>query len=219
MIEENKKIETEIKKETSEGKVFKNVKEFGSLLANSNTGEIYKKLEPVINVLSTVINTTAPYVIMVVNSSRKLYNSLPMDFIFAFVGLILAFFGGSFAALIAGVEAMGQAGFQKVYENIAYIYKETEEVIEISKKDDSLDENNDGVADVLQITLKDLFTRKLKLFFAAVDDPQQVLNCCYDIMALFSAALCVLKIEFAKVISLGGIFKKINIFQQPLETK
>eukprot|EP01080_Neovahlkampfia_damariscottae_P011134 gene11134-3953_t len=205
------KNETEVKKDTTEKitkeketNAFEKVKVFTSQLGNANTGELYKKLEPVINVLSSCLNTVAPYIVNTVNSCKKVYNSLPLDFVFAFVGLILAFFGGSFAALIAGIEAMGQAGFEKVYQNILYIYKETEDVIEASKKDDSLDENNDGVADVLQITVKELFTRKLKLFFASVDDPQQVLNCFYDITALFSAALCVLKIEFAKVISLGA---------------
>jgi hypothetical protein len=202
MTEEIKKNETEVKK--TEEDVFKKVKEFSSLLGNSNTGDIYKKLEPVINVVSSVVNTTAPYVIKAFNTSKKVYESLPIDFIFAIAGLILAFFGGSFAALIAGIEAMGQAGFEKVYENMLYIYKESEEVIEISKKDDAVDDDNDGVADVLQITVKELFTRKLKLFFASVDEPQKVLNCFYDIVSLFSAALCVLKIEFAKVISLGG---------------
>ena len=74
-------------------------------VGNSNVGEIVKKLAPIINIVNQVFAVVFPIAIRVISYSRMVYKMLPMDIIAAIFGLILTFFGGTFAVSIAAVES------------------------------------------------------------------------------------------------------------------
>jgi hypothetical protein len=66
----------------------------------------------------------------------------------AIIGLIICFFGGLYPTLFAAAEAFRLCGWERTQGAIMDIYTETVTILEQSKKDDELDEDGDGVADV-----------------------------------------------------------------------
>lgn len=90
-------------------------------------------------------------------------------------GFVLCFFGGSFVTLIAAFEAFRQCGaYESVSVNGAELYKELCTVWEANASDDKKDENNDGVADVEQLSgSAELVKRKTLLLLRTVD-PQRI---------------------------------------------
>ena len=64
--------------------------------------------------------------------------------------------------------------------------------------DDSKDDDNDGIADVLQISNEELMKRKCLLFLRTVD-PKRITDAIGGINAGFLAVAATLKMQFAKV--------------------
>ena len=87
----------------------------------------------------------------------------------AFAGFIMCFFGGSFLTLIAAFEAYRMCGWEQSYQCVKDLGTDFKKFEEENKIDDSKDDNNDGVADVLQISSSELGTRKVLLFLRSVD--------------------------------------------------
>lgn len=171
--------------------------------SNQNVGTVIEKLKPIIDAVIKVVDIVGPPIQKVVETGITLYNKLPMDLVYAVLGLILVFFGGSFAVLIAAVEAVYSSGWEIIRTNALYLYNEAQELWAKSREDDKLDEDKDGIEDVKQISVKELFTRKLGLFFANCKDPQKLIDMWYGIMESLLTVIAVLKVEFAKVIALG----------------
>lgn len=114
------------------------------------------------------------------------------------IGLIMCFFGGSFLTLIAAVEAYRIIGWQSTYKCIKDLYDDFLKFYEVNKEDDEKDDNNDGVADTLQISNEELIKRKALLFLRTVD-PKRVSDAIKGINAGFLAVIATLKLQFAKV--------------------
>ena len=102
-------------------------------------------------------------------------------------------------------------GYDKFIVNASYLYHEFEILWKKSREDDQVDENNDNIPDVLQITTYQLFKRKMAFFFANCSDPQKMMEMISAILTGFASIIAVLKFEFAKVISLGKKKKKLYI--------
>jgi len=169
----------------------------------SNVGEILKKLQPVINVFTQVFDTVSPPIQKAYGFLYHAYVLTPIDLLFAFVGLILTFFGGYFAVTISACEAFYNTGYEVVQKNAEYLWTEYKVLWKKSREDDKKDEDGDGVADVLQISAKELISRKIGFFFAHCSDPQKMMDMIYGIANSLMAVIAVLKVEFAKVIALG----------------
>jgi hypothetical protein len=120
----------------------------------------------------------------------------------AFAGLIMCFFGGSFLTLIAAAEAYKLCGYESTIQALTYLKEDFLKVIEVNKHDDAKDDDNDGVADVLQITPSQLATRKVMIFFKSVD-PKRLTFAISALNAGFLAVVATLKLQFAKAITLG----------------
>lgn len=82
----------------------------------------------------------------------------------SFMGLIMCFFGGSYMTLIAAVEAYKMVGWESSYKCLCALYEDFNNLREANSKDDSVDADGDGVADVQQITSQELLQRKTLLF-------------------------------------------------------
>mmetsp|Transcript_16872 Transcript_16872/g.36313 ORF Transcript_16872/g.36313 Transcript_16872/m.36313 type:complete len:404 (-) Transcript_16872:175-1386(-) len=141
----------------------------------------------------------------------KLYQGLPLLQLQMVAGLLLCFFGGTFVALIAAFEAFRTMGGEKLLEHWNYCVQQARVVQGASAKDDTVDEDKDGIADVDQITAEELTQRKLKVAMVAIAEPQQLQMA---VGALWSACLAVLgtlKLQFAQTtayaVALAEIFK------------
>lgn len=131
------------------------------------------------------------------------------------LGFVLCFFGGSFVTLIAAVEAYRMIGFESTYNCIVMLIEDFNKVIEVSKKDDKVDDNNDGIADVVQVSNQELVTRKILLFLRSVD-PERFTVAIAGINAGLMTVIATLKIQFAKTITLGNAIGEM--IEHPVDT-
>lgn len=175
-----------------------------SSVSNSNVGDIIKKLQPIFDFFMSLVDVLSPLVNNGINAATTVYNLLPMQILYALVGLVLAFFGGTFAVSIAAFEAFYLTGYSTVSKNVKYLYGEFTLLWKKSREDDELDENNDGVKDVLQLSVKGLISRKVSFFFSTCSDPNMLLEVVYSLFESLLAIIAVLKVQFAKVIALGA---------------
>jgi len=72
-----------------------------------------------------------------------------------------------------------------------------------NSEDDLRDDNNDGIADVKQISKQELVTRKLHLLLTSIN-PVQFSNALSGIWMGFMAVVAVLRVQFAQTIALGA---------------
>lgn len=119
------------------------------------------------------------------------------------IGIVLCFFGGDFVLVISAVEAYRVAGWSTTRQCIVDLIADFQAVAEASKKDDSVDDNKDGVADVKQISTKELFNRKMLIFIQTID-PKRFTDSITGLNHGFLAVVATLKLEFCKALTLGG---------------
>jgi len=139
---------------------------------------------------------------------------LPMDVLTAIFGLVLCFFGGTFAVSIAAFEAFMMVGYADTKVAFAYLYSEFLKVKNSYIEDDLKDDDGNGIPDVQEITTEQLIQRKALLFLSSVEDPEKITEAWGGVVSGFLAVLATLKIEFAKVITLGAAIG--NTLRKPL---
>jgi hypothetical protein len=110
----------------------------------------------------------------------------------------LCFFGGEFVLLIAAVEAYRSTGWESTLKCITDLYTDFNAVAEASKKDDKVDADKDGVADVNQITSKELIHRKTILFIETVE-PKRFTDALAGLNVGFVAVVATLKLQVMRV--------------------
>ncbi len=120
------------------------------------------------------------------------------------LGLVMCFFGGSFLAIIAAVEAYRMCGYETTVVCVKSLIEDFHKIVEVNKKDDAVDADKDGVADVNQITTKELVHRKGMLFLKTVD-PKKFQDAFSGIYMGFMAVVATLKLGCVKALTLGVI--------------
>ena len=74
-----------------------------------------------LNLLARWINIIGPYYVRAAEHGYHLYTTLPIELAQALVGLGLCFFGGTYVASIAAIEAARQLGWQKVVTEVTVV--------------------------------------------------------------------------------------------------
>jgi len=181
------------------------VKSLLSRAGDEKVENILNKFLPLIDPIVNVFHQILPHLIKTYEMTLNFYNSLPLDIIYALLGLILVFFGGTYCLIIVALETFYMTGYSQVKEGVLYLQEEMRIIFEASKKDDKVDENNDGIADVKQITVKELAQRKIALFFSSCSNPNKCFTILNQIITSLISVVAVLKVQFAKVIALGNM--------------
>jgi hypothetical protein len=99
-------------------------------------------------------------------------------------------------------EAWRQAGGKEALMHLTDLVNEAKAVVRASNEDDKRDDDGDGVADVNQISTKELVMRKMNLAVTAMD-PNKVNGAMQGIYSGWIGVVAVLKVKFAKTIALG----------------
>jgi len=120
------------------------------------------------------------------------------------VGFIICFFGGIFPATIAAYEAWSLCGGKEAVASIKELYREACKVRDVSKEDDQKDEDNNGVADVDEMSGQALLVHKVSLAVKVVD-PKTFNSAIGQLWTGWVGVLAVLKIEFAKTVTLAEV--------------
>jgi hypothetical protein len=154
--------------------------------------------KPVLDIASFFI----PLLIKYGEKVREIYAKLPQNVIKFIIGFIFCFFGGLYPVLFAAVEAAEQCGRAQVMTALGEISDEILKIVDESKKDDKVDADGDGKADVTQIEGKELVARKTKLVMRKMD-PKKVDDAIGRIYQVWMAVAAVITIEFARAISMA----------------
>jgi len=186
----------------------------GSQILSSKVGEHLQKFGPAFIFIGSLINALFPHLVNLWKMGLNIWIQLqpyhPEEFLPLGFGLIMVFFGGYYFTLFAAIEAYRMCGYDQTSECLKELYRSYLIVYAENEKDNQVDDNNDGIADVLQIDSKELLTRKLSLILKSLD-PVKVSNALSGVWMGFLGVVAVLKIKFAQAIALGATIG--NIFQ------
>ena len=119
------------------------------------------------------------------------------------LGTVLTLFGGQFATTFAFVEAFQQTGYRELLENSRVIHEQFTTAKQAVIKDETVDEDGDGEADVARLNARDRVERQFQVFIRSVD-PNVVHRAVSALWLSFLTASAAVKLKFAKVIALGA---------------
>jgi len=162
-----------------------------------------QKAAPILAKLMVFCIIATPYVLKAVKKIDEVMHKLPLHLFRALIGLVICFFGGVFPLTIAAVEAWKACGGDEAVKAIKELRHEFTRCQEAFDKDDQVDADGDGVADVNQITGKELMERKLKIALKVVK-PETVSTQVTLLYTGWIGVVATLKIQFAKTIALGA---------------
>jgi hypothetical protein len=162
-------------------------------------------MSPAIEMAVKGINIVGPYYLI---AYRKIYDLYLMaaphaDIMDAVTGFGLCFAGGNYCTLIAAYEAFRLCGWDNTQKCIGIIMEDFEKIKEANDKDNMRDDDNDGIADVDQISGKDLASRKIKMAAIAVKDPQRLNEAMVGVYTAWLGVVATLKLQFARTIAIG----------------
>jgi len=181
-------------------------------------------LAPVADAIHKGFVIAYPYMVAAYTKGKAVYDQMPEYSVVMIYGLVVAFCGAHFAALVAVVEAFKQTGaFKKIGACLVDLYESFKKLQAENAKDNSKDEDGDGVSDVDELSSGELFLRKCSLVMRTVD-PNKVNKALSGLYTGFLAAVMVVQFEFAKTVTLGaslGDFmeKSLDILLDPILEK
>lgn len=145
-----------------------------------------------------------PYMVLAFRKGKAIYDKMPPYSCVMIYGLIVAFCGAHFAAIVAVVEAFKQTGaFKKIGACLVDLYDSFQKLKVENEKDNTADEDGDGISDVDELSNGELFLRKCTLVMRSVD-PHKVNKALSGLYQGFIAAVMVVQFEFAKTVTLGA---------------
>lgn len=126
----------------------------------------------------------------------------PEDLFVVLYGLGLVFFGGVYMTLVASLEAAHQFGWDRIKAASHAFYQEWKNARAAFERDNQVDANFDGVADVDQLAAKDLAARRMMVLTRSVN-PENISIALEGLTMATVAILATLRVRFAKAITLG----------------
>mmetsp|Transcript_20099 Transcript_20099/g.22977 ORF Transcript_20099/g.22977 Transcript_20099/m.22977 type:complete len:325 (+) Transcript_20099:64-1038(+) len=152
--------------------------------------------KPLVQFLSFVI----PLLLINGRRIRDAYYKLPNNMLQFHLGFVFCFFGGLYPVLFAAIQAAEFGGRETLRAAAKDLGDETLRIIEESKKDDEVDDNKDGIADVTQISDSEYRNRKIQLVMKKMD-PEKIDRAMQSMYSVWLSVAAVLTIEFARTIS------------------
>jgi hypothetical protein len=179
---------------------------------NPAVGECLRAASPIVTYAVRAALFIAPYVTWLCKKGYELYVAAPKNVITLCFGLALCFLGGHFAAVFAAVEAFRQFGWERVRDNMSVVLAEAKLIGKANAKDDLVDDDHDGVADVDQIPPHELVTRKITMAMRTVNDPAKLQAALGALWGAYMAVLATLRLQFAQTVAIAmGIVETVRL--------
>ena len=137
-----------------------------------------------------IIDYCGPLYIKLFQLGYRAYHELPTDLLSALIGLGLSFCGGAYCASISAIQAVRMSGWDRTQSALEEVYTDVCVMYKAYVEEDSTNAD-------------DLLTRKLAVVAVAVKDPEQLSAALGGLYTSWLAVQAVLRIEFAKTITLG----------------
>jgi len=163
-----------------------------------------QKASPVVAMIFLYIKIATPYIVQAACFVSDVINKLPDRVFYALLGFTICFCGGVFPTTIAAVEAWKLCGGNEAMRSGKELLAEWTKVLEANKKDNEEDKDDNGIADVDEISPQELLLRKSKLAMKSVD-PNKINKELALIYTGWIGVIAVLKIQFAKTVTLGNM--------------
>jgi len=167
--------------------------------------------KPFIVIPIQLVMCVAPLYFWLMSVAYRIYTMLPTNVITALFGIALCFFGGTYVASIAAIEAFRQLGWKKLYEEILAVWEEVNAVRAANAKDDLEDKDRDGKADVWQLTPAELAQRKTFVIMRSITKPERLQTAVGSLWTAYIAVLATLRLEFARTTAFAiGIVEMVK---------
>lgn len=167
---------------------------------------IFDRVYPIFHFVGGIFNVVFPYLLLAWSKANALWIALqpyqPLELTSVLMGFFMAFFGSRYLLLLAAIEAARQSGYKGFKDNLWIIYENFEKIYRQNLLDNAVDADGNGKADVDELSRKDLFTRKFKLFLR-VTDPDVVVSAFTGLWVAFLGIVATLRVQFAQTIALG----------------
>ena len=125
--------------------------------------DLVDKLQSVAKPLLNVLYIAIPLCIKFGRKIHGFWIKCDDNVIAVFIGFVFCFFGGLYPTLFSAIQAAEQGGRAVLVASLKDLADEAVVIMEQSKKDDKVDADKDGVADVEQIENKEYVQRKTLL--------------------------------------------------------
>lgn len=179
---------------------------------NAGCASCLRAATPAVSLLVWVLVKVAPLYLWLFRKACWFYSWAPTNLLQMCFGVGLAFFGGTYVAAIAAVEAFRLMGWQRTWADLKVIYAEMRLVYDRSEEDDLLDDDGNGILDVDELTPQELATRKLGLAMRTVKEPEKLQSAVGGLWSAYLAVLATLRLEFARVAALAlGIAEMLKM--------
>lgn len=162
------------------------------------------QVSPIVAMMFLYIKIATPYIVQAACFVHDVINKMPERLFYALLGFTICFCGGVFPTTIAAVEAWKVCGGNEALESAKELLAEWKKVLEANKKDNEEDKDNNGIADVDEISAQELLLRKSKLALRSVD-ANKINSGLGNVYTGWIGVIAVLKIQFAKTVTLGNM--------------
>ena len=170
---------------------------------NSSASKCLRATSPLLGIALRFAGLVGPLYIKAYRQIYSWYLQAPGNVVEMVFGLALCFFGGTYAASIAAIEAFRLMGWTRMQADILFLADQATLVVSESKKDDALDDDHDGIADVQQISKRALVQRKLRLGMLTVTEPHRIQLAVASLWSAYVSVLATLRLEFARTTALA----------------
>jgi hypothetical protein len=144
-----------------------------------------------------------PWAAFVSKYASRLWGYVPTNVAYMLFGGALCYFGGTFSVSIAAIEAFRTMGYSRAVSDLSRVREQVDKAVAASEKDDLVDEDGDGVADVDQISTSELMRRKLHLIAISIEEPERIQAAVASVWAACLAVIATLKLDFAATTAIG----------------
>ena len=138
-----------------------------------------------------------PWFAFVGKYGHRLWEMLPTNVALMMFGAAMCYFGGSYTASIAAIEAFRTMGYERAKTDIDKVVEQLREVEAANAADNLVDDDGDGIADVDQTPPNELMRRKMVLVMTTIDEPGRINAAIASVWAALLAVLATLRLEFA----------------------
>lgn len=176
-------------------------------------------LQSVAKPMLDLLTVAVPFIMKYSKMAHEYYMKLPQNALLFIYGFVFCFFGGTFPTLFAAIQAAEYSGRQTFMNAISDLADEAIKILQESEKDNKVDADKDGKADVNQISSAEFVQRKVRLVLRKMN-PEKVDKAIGALYKVWLAVAAVLSVEFAKTISMAlaiaeFIRKPLNRFVAP----
>jgi hypothetical protein len=180
---------------------------------SKSVSDLASKLEGVAKPLFELLCSAIPYLIKAGRKIHALWVCCDDNVIAAMIGFVFCFFGGMFPTLFSAIQAAEQGGRATLVDAVTDLCDEAVVIIGESKKDDTVDKDGDGVADVSQIENKEYVKRKTLLVLSKCN-PKKVDKALSAMYTVWLSVMAVLSIQFARTVQMANSIAEF--MQQPV---